>query len=288
MTSFARLAKDETTPFIGELRAEFLANSIASLSNVTREVQPTLEDTVQKQVDSQFATRFSFRRFVVSRQNEEAYELALEISRGKGSHGHLIFLYGSVGCGKTHLIQAISNSIHAENPNLVIQISAVHEVKEDFIQATRAARPGQFIEKYADLDYLMVDDIQFLKGAVELQLGIFSVFSLIMDNGGSVILTSDRAPHRLEGLERRLMKLLRSGKTVLVQYPSYEGRARVLMNMAEEKGWILPDEVFFSIAQKLTGNIRELKGGLQKVVMYAKMQKQVPSPDLVDKVLDPV
>lgn len=231
---------------------------------------------------------FTFERFVVTRENQEAFDSCFDVARLTTHAGNPLFLYGPVGSGKTHLLHSVANFHRSKQPEDGRQVLLVtcQALKEDFFRALKEGQLEEFNTRYSGQDVLLVDDIQYLKSDIEVQQDFFKIFGNIVERGGRVVVTSDRPADKLEGLENRLIERFSEGTLINTQYPAHEARMQVLSTMSKDRGWVVPDDVISMLADRFSGNVRELKGGLTKVVAYARMSKRAPSPQLVNEILN--
>jgi chromosomal replication initiator protein len=195
------------------------------------------------------------------------------------------FLYGGVGLGKTHLMQAIGHQVASKNPRSKILYTSSEMFTNDLINSIRDDRTVQFRNKYRNIDVLMVDDVQFIAGKERTQEEFFHTFNALYEAHKQIILSSDRPPKEMLTLEERLRSRFEWGLTADLQEPDFETRIAILKKKAEISGIVIRDDILAFIASRIVSNIRQLEGALIRVVAYASLNdKEIDTP-LVDQVL---
>jgi chromosomal replication initiator protein len=209
---------------------------------------------------------YTFDRFVEGKSNQLARAAAMQVARNPGASYNPFFIYGGVGLGKTHLMHAIGNMILAERPGA--QVAYVHSEQfvQDMVNALRHNTINDFKRAYRSLDALLIDDIQFFAGKDHSQEEFFHTFNALLEGQRQVVLTCDRYPKEVNGLEERLKSRFGWGLTVAIEPPEMETCAAILMSKAAAEGIELPEEVAFFIAQRIRSNVRELEGALRRVM----------------------
>lgn len=234
-------------------------------------LQPTLLS--DNDFESNLNYHYTFENFVVGGGNRLAYNIALAVSEDPGSRYNPLFIYGGSGLGKTHLMQAIGNQIHSENPNKRILYVTCEDFVNDFISNLSKNNMTKFRNKYRDIDILLVDDIQFLAKKEAMQEEFFHTFNHLYQNGKQLVLTCDTQPSEISKLTDRLRTRFEWGIMVDITVPDLETRMAILQrkltadNMIED----VPNNVIEYIAAQFDSNIRELEGGLSRVVAYSTM-----------------
>jgi len=280
---------EQRARFLGELLRHF-ARSEAPGDGSPQSAAATppsaqTQDAVQKQLDQKFAENFTFARFSVDRENSEAYDACAALSKGQVVANPL-FLYGAVGSGKTHLLNAIGHRLKNEGTSQVsVMLVPYSTVKEEFLDALSNNTIDALIQRYSQVNFLLIDDIQFLTGHPRLQTELFKVLESVIARDGRVVVTSDRPPEELEGLQQRMADRFARLQSINLRYPTPHARIAILETIARGQGWAIPRPVLVAIARRYTANIRQLKGALTKVVTHASVMKEVPSEDLVKRVL---
>jgi chromosomal replication initiator protein len=234
-------------------------------------------------IDGSLNRRFTFSSFVVGTSNRLAHAAALSVSENPGQTYNPLFIYGGVGLGKTHLLQAISHKC-MDDGHTICYISS-ETFTNDLVQSIRKKQMAQFRERYRTPDVLLIDDIQFIAGKESTQEEMFHTFNDLHSRGKQVVLSSDRAPKAMGTLEERLQSRFEWGLMADIQLPDVETRKAILQSKAEDNGVEVPDHVIDTIARHVRNNIRELEGALNKVVAYAQLSGGVIDEGLVNMAL---
>lgn len=214
---------------------------------------------------------FTFDTFVEGRSNQLARAAAFQVSENVGGASYNpLLLYGGVGLGKTHLMHAVGNSIADRHPQLKVAYMYSQRFMEDMVRAIEHGTMSDFTKYYRSVDVLLMDDIQFLAKGMKTQEEFFHVFNRLQEDGSQIVLTCDRYPKEIEGLEERLESRFVWGMTAPVEPPELETRVAILMKKAELEQVLLPSEVAFFIAERIRSNVRELEGALKRVIANAK------------------
>lgn len=203
--------------------------------------------------------KYTFENFIIGPFNEVAYSAGQATLRAPGTYNPL-FIYGSTGLGKTHLIQAVGNALKSRNPNINILYTNTEKFTNDVISAIQTNKIASLKEKYRTYDVFIMDDIQFLSGKDKTQEELFHLFNVFFDKGRQVIFSSDKHPNYITGLEDRLKSRLSQGMIIDISKPEYESRIAILNAKCRELGISISSEVLDFIAMHVEGNIRELEG----------------------------
>lgn len=217
---------------------------------------------------------FTFDAFVDGKSNQLARAAALQVAEHAGSAYNPLFIYGGVGLGKTHLMQAIGHQILEYNPNARVAYLHSERFVADMIKALQHNTINDFKRYYRSLDALLIDDIQFFAGKERSQEEFFHTFNALLEGQQQIILTSDRYPKEVEGLEERLKSRFGWGLTVAIEPPEFETRVAILNSKAQQAGMPLPEEVSFFIAKRIRSNVRELEGALKRVIANSRFTGQ--------------
>ena len=217
---------------------------------------------------------YSFDSFVEGKSNQLARAAAQQVSENPGDSYNPLFLYGGVGLGKTHLMHAVGNKLRAENPNSRVVYLHSEKFVADMVKALQLNAISEFKQFYRSVDALLIDDIQFFAKKDRSQEEFFHTFNALLEGGQQMILTCDRYPKEIDGLEERLKSRFGWGLTVAVEPPELETRVAILMKKAAEVGVELPGESAFFIAQRVRSNVRELEGALKRVVASSHFTKR--------------
>lgn len=216
----------------------------------------------------------TFENFVIGKANQLAFAAATQVAELPGASYNPLFIYGGVGLGKTHLLQAIGNQIVINNPQTKICYMHAERYIADVVRAYQTNKFEEFKQFYHSLDVLLIDDIQFFAGKAKTQEEFFYAFNTLVDSHKQVILTSDTFPKEIIGLESRLVSRFGWGLTVAIEPPELEMRVAILLKKANLNNYSLDDTVAFFIAKHVSSNVRELEGALKRVEAYAKFHKR--------------
>ncbi len=247
-------------------------NSIANrqLKNIETEQSGFVEATQGKKPEIHFSHKkdhqtnlipgFTFDAFVEGKSNHIALAASKQVASGLKNSYNPLFIYGGVGLGKTHLMHAVGNLIRKQNPEK--KITYIHSEKfvSDMVRSLQLGAISEFKQYYRSLDALLIDDIQFFAGKEQSQEELFHTFNSLLERGSQMILTCDRYPKEINGLEDRLKSRLGWGLPVVIDPPGLETRVAITLSKAEEMGYKLDEESAFFIAQKVRSNVRELEG----------------------------
>lgn len=210
--------------------------------------------------------QFIFENFVEGKSNQLARAAALQVAQNPGQAYNPLFLYGGVGLGKTHLMHAMGNHILQQNPNAKVLYLHSERFVADMIKALQRNAMNDFKRYYRSANALLIDDIQFFAGKDRSQEEFFHTFNALLDSQQQIVLTCDRYPKEISGLEERLQSRFGWGLTVAIEPPDLETRVAILMTKAEQSKANLPHEVAFFIAKNIQSNVRELEGALKRVI----------------------
>ena len=213
---------------------------------------------------------FTFASFIGGKANQLARAAAFQVGQNPGQAYNPLFVYGSTGLGKTHLVQAIGNLLLEQNPKANIRYIHAERFVTDVVQAYQHKAFDAFKRSYHTLDLLLIDDIQFFGGKSRTQEEFFYAFNALIEGGKQVVITSDRFPKEIANIDDRLISRFGWGLTVSVEPPELEMRVAILIKKAESEGIPLDEEVAFFIAKHIRSNVRELEGGLKRVLAYTR------------------
>ena len=219
----------------------------------------------------QLNKEYTFERFIIGESNSFAANAALAISKNPGTGYNPCLIYGGVGLGKTHLVQAIGNAVAREFPDLKVTYVTVEAFANEFIQSIQKKAGHQFKNRYRGVDVLLIDDIHFLEGKEGTQEELFHTFNALYDANKQMVFTSDRPVSEIRSLSDRLRSRFERGLNVDLKPPDYETRKAILNRKIEEKKMAIPDEVVTLICRNITTNIRDLEKALTKLMAYAEL-----------------
>ncbi len=233
---------------------------------------------------SQLRGEYTFDAFVVGDQNRLAHAAASAIAREPGMRYNPFFVYGGVGLGKTHLLHAIGN--YAQAHGSIVLYCSSEQFTNDLINSIRHQKTDEFREKYRQVDVLLIDDIQFLDGKERTQEEFFHTFNHLHAAGGQVVLSSDRPPKALGGLEERLRSRFEGGLQADIQPPDFETRVAILQKKADRLGVPIDPQVLMFVAERIDTNIRELEGALNRLHIQSQMSNQPLTYELAVQMMD--
>ncbi len=264
--------------FSDEIKKLVRANSKKNISLVfktlTKETFVDKYKSTSKNSEIKLVESYTFDSFVEGKSNHLALAAAKQVAANPKGDYNPLFIYGGVGLGKTHLMHAVGNQILNNEPDK--RIVYVHSEKfvSDMVKALQLGAMNEFKSYYRNADALLIDDIQFFAGKEQSQEEFFHTFNALLDRNNQMILTCDKYPKEIDGLEERLKSRLGWGLPVVIDPPELETRAAVLLNKANRMGVILPNDCAIYIAQRIRSNIRELEGALKRVVANARFTNQ--------------
>lgn len=229
--------------------------------------------------------RYTFENFVVGPSNRHAHAYSLAVAESPAKAYNPLFIYGGVGLGKTHLIQAICNHIKSKSQNIKIAYLPSESFTNELIGAIQRHSTSAFRQKYRNAELLVIDDVHFFAGRESTQEEFFNTFNALYDAHKQIVLSSDRPPKEIANLQERLVSRFGWGLTIDIQPPDLETRAAILKKKIEREPVSVPDEVIFFIAQLIKTNIRELEGALVRTMAYSLMEEEPITLGLTKEVL---
>lgn len=245
----------------------------SSPSSFQEVLLPTPAKETAKEIKAPNAL-FVFDNFVVGKSNQLARAAANQVAQNPGKAYNPLFIYGGVGLGKTHLMQAIGNAVLKDNPEAKVLYLHSERFVADMVKALQRNEMPGFKQYYRSADALLIDDIQFFAKKERSQEEFFHTFNYLFDAGQQIVLTCDRYPKEIMDLEERLKSRFGWGLTVAIEPPELETRVAILVTKAEQSGLTLSDEVAFFIAKRIQSNVRELEGALKRVIANAHFTGQ--------------
>ena len=214
---------------------------------------------------------YTFDRFVVGPSNKFAHAAAVAVAENPGKAYNPLFIYGNSGLGKTHLLLAIGEEIHARHPEKKIAYVKGDDFTNQMIQSVQSGTAEEFRQKYRNVDLFLVDDVQFIAGKQATQEEFFHTFNSIYEAGHQIVITSDRPPLEMSLLDDRLRTRFEGGLMADVQPPDIETRMAIIRNKAAQLGMILPDDVVEYIGENITANIRQIEGVVKRLTAYKEI-----------------
>ena len=273
----APAAKSATTTPVAAAATEPSRASFDPMAGAASQQAPARTERTERTVQvegglkhtSYLNRTFTFDNFVEGKSNQLARAAAWQVADNPKHGYNPLFLYGGVGLGKTHLMHAVGNHLLAKNPNAKVVYLHSERFVADMVKALQLNAINEFKRFYRSVDALLIDDIQFFAKKERSQEEFFHTFNALLEGGQQVILTSDRYPKEIEGLEERLKSRFGWGLTVAVEPPELETRVAILMKKADQAKVDLPHDAAFFIAQRIRSNVRELEGALKRVIAHS-------------------
>jgi len=284
----------------GYLESLFLNNIKASLHDIfSTDFEVKILDDAEllefqgaaapKKQSSRFTyAEFTFENFVVGPSNKLAHAASMAVAEHPAQNYNPLLIYGDSGLGKTHLLYAIANVIRKNDPSSRIVYIKGDEFINEFIELIRAGRGSEFRAKYREADLLLVDDVQFVAGKEQVQNEFFHTFNTLYESGRQIVLTSDRPPSEMTLLDDRLRTRFEWGLLADVTPPDFETRVAIVKNKAALLGMELPDRIAVMIAQKVTANVRQLEGTVNKVLAYKELLNKDTDEDTVARAMQDI
>src|SRR3989338_6112967 len=229
--------------------------------------------------------RYKFENFIVGKGNELAHAAAMAAAANPGESYNPLFIYGGVGLGKTHLLQAIGHHVLTTRPNATVRYLTCERFTNEYIQSVRGGRGKEFKEAYRTVDVLLVDDVQFISGKQGTQEEFFHTFNALHQLNKQIVLSADRSPKDILSLESRLLSRFEWGMTTDISQPDFETRVAILEAKCQGKNYPLTADVLRAIAGTVQSNVRELEGALNKIIAYHQFKNMQPTMETVKPIL---
>ncbi|MEK7506890.1 MAG: chromosomal replication initiator protein DnaA [Patescibacteria group bacterium] len=245
------------------------------------------EERVDADIDkiTNLNRRYTFASFVVGPNNELAHAACLAVTKTLGKLYNPLFLYGGVGLGKTHLLQAVGNQVAGQGMDKKLHYISSERLTSDIVESLKNKTIEEMKQRYAKLDLLIVDDIQFIAGKERTQDIFFSTFNELYGKNKQIVLSSDRPPSAIPALEARLRSRFEGGMIADIGVPDYETRLAILKTKAREKGFEIDDESLGYISSNIQKNIRELEGALNRIIAFSQIYNKTPELKEIKKLL---
>jgi len=263
-------------------KIHFLVNKKTDIETYKQEEKEKEQKREQKPL---LYDKYTFDNFVVGDNNKFAYAAAMAVSNAPGREYNPLFIYGGVGLGKTHLLQATGNRVYYQYPNLRILYTQTEEFLNEMIKSIQEYSTVKFKQKYREIDLLLIDDIHFLSGKERLQEEFFHTFNALFEAKKQIVITSDRPPKEISGLEERVISRFHWGLMVDLQPPDFETRLAILRSKIQSDNIQISDSVVSYIASNIKSNIRELEGCLIKLLAHSSIYKTDISVELAKRIL---
>lgn len=264
---------------------------IASSPTTTRVTAPPaakLSNSLAHPYRQGLNENYTFDNFIVGSGNELAHAACQAVAMNPGTKYNPLFLYGGVGIGKTHLIQAAGNAVLAKNPGARVVYVSSEQFLQEFVDALRYKKTSDFTDHYRGADVLIVDDVQFLAGKEKAQEEFFHTFNALHQANKQIIISSDKPPRDIPTLEERLRSRFAWGMSIDMQNPDFETRCAILQIKAETRAVLLPNDVVDYLATNVATNIRELEGALNQLLAFCEMRALSPSLSIATSLLSSV
>ncbi|HEX3006494.1 MAG TPA: chromosomal replication initiator protein DnaA [Bacteroidales bacterium] len=271
-----------------DLEIRFVTPQSETSTPEERSFVKQVPNPVQETFSQMLNQKYTFESFVIGEGNRFAHAASLAVAEAPAKAYNPLFIYGGVGLGKTHLMQAIGHFVLKSLPNYRVVYVSTEKFTNELINAIRNNKTQQFRDKYRNVDLLLIDDIQFLAGKESTQEEFFHTFNALHESSKQIVITSDRPPKEIPTLEDRLRSRFEWGLITDIQAPDLETRIAILKKKASLENWNLPNEVLVYIADQINSNIRELEGALIRVIAYASLTNRQISVDLTNEVLKDV
>ncbi len=272
---------------IGRPKLELMKQDFAKMvldSEIENKTDTALDGDIDQQTN--LNKKYAFDSFVVGSNNELAHAASLRVTKELGKLYNPLFLYGGVGLGKTHLLQAIGNKVVSENKDRKVLYISAERLTADIVEAIGNKTIEDLKNKYSKLDLLMIDDVQFIAGKVKTQDIVFSTFNELYGRNKQILLSSDRPPQAIPALEERLRSRFQGGMIADVGAPDFETRLAILKLKVSEKSSALEDDILAYIATHIQKNVRELEGALNRVLAFSQIYNRVPDLKEVKNILN--
>ncbi len=235
--------------------------------------------------DTNLNPKYIFDNFVVGPFNELPHAAAIAVSESPGLVYNPLFVYGGVGLGKTHILQAVGNEVIKNFPKKKIKYLSSEKFTSEIVGSIQNHNIDELKKKYQAIDLLIIDDIQFLAGREKTQEEFFHIFNVLYEKNKQIIISSDRPPKAISSLAERLRSRFEGGMIADISSPDYETRLAILKSKANEKNYNFPDEIFEFLATYIKRNIRELEGALNRLIIYQKVNNKQPDVDTAKSLL---
>ena len=260
-------------------------DKVDSHPNLEKPLKKDEKDREKPQRNNNLVAKYTFQNFVVGASNQFAHAACVAVANQPGDHYNPLFIYGGVGLGKTHLVNAIGHQAVAQRPALKVVYLSSESFMNELIASLRRDKMDEFKKKFRNVDILILDDVQFIAGKERTQEEFFHTFNSLYESHKQIVITSDKFPKEIPGIEDRLRNRFEWGLIADIQPPDMETRVAILQKKAEEEGVKLPQEVGFFLASNIDSNVRELEGSLTRLGAFASLTKATITVELAKDVL---
>ncbi|HWP24260.1 MAG TPA: chromosomal replication initiator protein DnaA [Candidatus Binatia bacterium] len=261
--------------------------------NESLEVQPSREKNTKKEAketgkpqrSTNLIAKYTFDNFVIGASNQFAHAACVAVANQPGEHYNPLFIYGGVGLGKTHLVNAIGHHAVAQRAHLKVAYLSSESFMNELIASLRRDRMDEFKKRFRNVDLLILDDVQFIAGKERTQEEFFHTFNSLYETHKQIVITSDKFPKEIPGIEDRLRNRFEWGLIADIQPPDMETRVAILQKKAEVEGVLLPHDVAIFLASNIDSNVRELEGSLTRLAAFSSLTKANITVDLAKELL---
>jgi chromosomal replication initiator protein len=287
LTSMAPIALGHPLTVVFRVHEERKSRNQMDLFVAPPSNPPTPQRQKEGGINAQLSERYTFDQFVIGKSNELASAAAYAVSEAPGKTYNPLFLYGDTGLGKTHLMQAVAHEVLHRHPETRITFIGTEQFTNEMIGSIQNRTTQEFRRRYRETDFLLVDDVQFLKGKEATQEEFFHTFNALYEAGRQIILTSDRPPSEIPGLEARLVSRFQWGMVADIELPDFEHRIAILRKKAliDHLEMTIPEDVIRFIAEHVRSSVRELEGSIIKLLAYASLKHRDITVDVAREAL---
>ena len=273
----------------GHMLEDEVADTVPAAANSRKKpAKPALAHPPARRGDPHYNRRFTFDSYVVGESNKFAHAACSAVAKAPGKAYNPLFIHGGTGLGKTHLLQAIAQEVSERRKNPRIEYLSSEEFANKFIDALRDRALPKFRQRYRNVDLLLIDDVHFFNGKERLQEEFFHTFNALYNRHKQIVLSSDRSPHEIGGLEKRLVSRFEWGLTTEIMSPDFETRLAILRKKQADHTVKVDDEILSFVASRIKSNIRRLEGALIRLVSYMSMTGGALSVEKVEQLLRPI
>ena len=281
---------EEISQYTNE-KENIATNVVNNIDNTNDNINKVVNNNSNNQIVSHaigLNPKYTFENYIIGSNNRFAHASAVAVSESPGAKYNPLFIYGGVGLGKTHLMQAIGHSIAESCPGFNVIYTTGENFANELVSAIMNNNSESFRNKYRNIDLLLIDDIQFLAGKEKCQEEFFHTFNTLFEGGKQIVLTSEKPPKEINLLEDRLKTRFEMGLAVDIQAPDYETRLAILRKKAEKERYVIGDDVLIKIATKVTSNIRELEGVFNKLIAYTSFTNKELTDAIIDNTIESI
>lgn len=281
------IQNEDQKPYVQEISQTTNDENI-KYTNDTKISEGEEEQQKENRTTNVLNSKYTFENFIVGSNNRFAHAAAYAVYENPGKKYNPLFIYGGVGLGKTHLMQAIGNAVLQKDPSVKLLYATGELFANELVSAIMTNKNEAFRKKYRNIDLLLIDDIQFLAGKEKCQEEFFHTFNTLFESGKQIVLTSEKPPKEIDMLEDRLKTRFEMGLSVDIQAPDYETRLAILRKKTENEHYVINDDILVKIASRVKTNIRELEGVFNKLVAYTSFTNNELTDSVVDNTIESI